>query len=66
MVSFVTIRDENDRERSGKLSNHFRFHIFIRKRKRKRESRSEKRNRKYGMSETEQFDRKHIGNGRNR
>jgi len=31
-------RDENGRDRSGKLPNHFRFYIFIRERKRKRKS----------------------------
>ena len=30
-------RDENGRDRSGKDSNHFRFHILIRKRERERE-----------------------------
>ena len=31
-------RDESGRERSGKYSNHFRFHIFMRERVRERES----------------------------
>ena len=31
-------RDESGRDRSGKYSNQFRFHILIRKRKRVRES----------------------------
>jgi hypothetical protein len=39
-------RLENDRERSGKCSNHYRYYIFCRNRKLERECWTEKRNRK--------------------
>ena len=57
-------RDESGPDRSGKDPNHFRFHIFIRKRNKIGKGRSGKRNLLFGISETVQFDRKDIDNGR--
>jgi hypothetical protein len=61
-------RLENDREMSGKHLNHYLTItvtvFFSRKRERERESRTGKRNRYYGISGTEPFDREHVDYGR--